>query len=77
MLEFAAENNLVIAAGGYEYYVRNFHEFGCCVCDSSRKRCPCPEAVDECAKDGHCKCHLFWSDYLTYRDAKAPEITKS
>ena len=63
--DFARDHHLVIhPGGGYDYYIESFFMFNCCPCDQSRKNCPCEEAVQEVARDGHCKCRLFWRSYL-------------
>ncbi len=69
LLDFARYNSLVIHPGrGYDYYVDSYFMFDACPCDTSRKQCPCPEAVEECKEQGHCKCKLFWKDLDTFKD---------
>ena len=58
--DFARDNNLVIHPGGYGYYIDSFLMFHYCSCAPERKNCPCPEAIEEVAKNGHCRCNLFW-----------------
>ena len=73
ILDWARDHNLVIhPATGYEYYVDGFATFHACPCDQHRKECPCPESIEECAKMGHCLCHLFWRDIDTFKKAKLP-----
>lgn len=70
ILVFAAANNLVIhPARGYDYYVEAYQRHSACPCDTTRKDCPCPQAIEECKVDGHCLCRLFWRDYLTFQYA--------
>ncbi len=69
ILDFARDNKLLIHPGrGFDYYVDNFFKFNSCVCDRSRLRCPCPEAIKECEEDGWCKCRLYWRDHDTFKD---------
>ena len=64
--EFAQEHKFVIHPGGFEYFLRNYLEVGCCPCDTKRKSCPCDEAVEEVTTNGHCLCHLFWRSYQDF-----------
>ncbi len=66
ILDFAQKYGLVINPAGYERFVSNYYDFGFCVCDPTRKNCPCPESVKECENFGHCKCSLYWRDYKTF-----------
>lgn len=66
LITFAIEHNFVITPVGYGYYVDSFAQFLACPCDSTRKSCPCEQAVDEVRDKGHCKCQLFWRDLKTY-----------
>ncbi len=68
LLRFAMKQNVVINPVGYGYYVDSFCMFLACPCDTSRKACPCPQAVGEISKDGHCICRLFWSSFSKYCD---------
>ena len=74
VLDFARDNKLVIHPGrGFDYYINNFYEAGHCPCDASRLDCPCFEAIEECYKDGWCKCRLFWRDLDTYKNSHVKE----
>lgn len=72
-IEFAIKNGLVINPAGYRKYADNYAKFGSCPCDASRKACPCVQALDEVAAQGHCLCHLFWKNYQTYLEQKWKE----
>ena len=77
ILDWARDHNLVIhPGGGYEYYLKNYVKSGRCPCDPERSHCPCPESVEETREDGHCKCHLFWRDLETFKEAKVNLIGK-
>ena len=64
--EFARVYKFVISPKGYDYYLKNFLEAGCCPCDPKRKSCPCKEAVLEVIQNGHCLCRLFWRSYQDF-----------
>ena len=67
--EFARDHNLVIHPGkGYDYYIDSYYMFNCCPCDPSRLDCPCPEAVEEVAGQGYCKCRLFWRSLDDFKE---------
>lgn len=75
ILDFARDNKLVIHPGkGYDYYVDNYFRFECCVCDPTRPNCPCPEAIEEVAKIGWCKCRLYWRDHDTFKKSHVKEL---
>lgn len=70
LVRFAIDHGFVITPAGYKYYVDSFNMFAACPCDRSRKACPCDQAVGEIQDKGHCLCHLFWRDYVTFLEAK-------
>ncbi len=73
--DFARDNGLVIHPGrGFDYYIEGYFKFGQCPCDNSRPACPCAEAIEECKKDGWCKCRLFWRDLDTYKKSHIAEV---
>lgn len=64
MVAFAKRHSLVVNPKiGFTYFVDNLAVLGNCACAPERKTCPCPEAKDEVAKEGRCKCGLFWRDF--------------
>lgn len=63
--DFAQKHGFVIHPKGYDYYIKNM-AIGC-PCDQARPSCPCPEAVTEVPRDGHCLCRLFWESYDTFK----------
>lgn len=69
--DFARDNGFVIHPKGYDYYIKNM--FNGCPCDKTRLSCPCPEAVIEVPRDGHCLCRLFWRDLDTFKESHLPE----
>ena len=67
IVAYAKKNSLVIHPGiGYGYFVDNLLLLGNCACAPERKGCPCPEAKEEVATDGKCKCGLYWKDLDAY-----------
>ena len=63
---FADEHKLVIHPKGYGYYIESYLMFDCCPCDTTRTTCPCEQAVEEVAREGHCLCRLFWRSYRDF-----------
>lgn len=63
---FAQEYKFVIHPKGFDYYLKAYLEAGHCPCDSTRKNCPCSEAVEEVKNKGHCLCRLFWRSYQDF-----------
>jgi ferredoxin-thioredoxin reductase catalytic subunit len=72
-IKFAQDNKVFINPVGMTYYLEGFSMFHTCPCDTTRKFCPCDQALDEIKKDGHCTCRLFWKDYQAYLDLYYPE----
>lgn len=70
VLEFALLNNCVVNPQGWHSALEAYNEYGHCVCDPARPTCPCAEAPQEIKEKGHCKCCLFWRDYMMYAEAK-------
>ena len=66
LCSFADEQKLVIHPRGYDYYIESYLMFDCCPCNSTRKSCPCEQAIEEVARDGHCLCRLFWRSYQEF-----------
>jgi len=72
--DFARDHNLVIHPGkGYDYYIESYFMFNCCPCDKTRHDCPCNEAVEEIARDGYCKCRLFWRSHDDFKEKMLKE----
>lgn len=68
ILMYAKDHGWVInPSKGMEQYVQNWFEFGHCPCDDTRLMCPCEQAEEEVAKDGYCRCRLYWQDLETFR----------
>jgi len=68
LCDFARDNGFVIHPKGYDYYIESYTMFNHCPCDKTRQSCPCPEAVIEVPRDGHCLCRLFWESYNTFQE---------
>lgn len=66
IIAFARDHNFILHPLGLTYYAESYMEFSCCVCDPTRKECPCTESIDEVNTVGHCKCRLYWRDLDTY-----------
>ena len=64
--EFAQKYKFVIHPKGFDYFLRNYLESGCCPCDPQRKSCPCGQAAREVIQNGHCLCRLFWRSYQDF-----------
>lgn len=65
--DFARDHGFVIHPKGYDYFIESYFMFNACSCDLRRKSCPCPEAVIEVPRDGHCLCRLFWKSYDVFK----------
>lgn len=77
ILDFARDHKLLIHPGvGYAYYVESFLKSNACVCDPHRLECPCKEAPEEVARDGWCKCRLFWRDFDTFKESHVPDLAE-
>jgi ferredoxin-thioredoxin reductase catalytic subunit len=73
IVEHAKKHGFIINPGtGYGYAMDAIQKFHSCPCDRSRLSCPCEQSVDEVAKQGWCKCHLFWRDYQIFQDTNLP-----
>src|SRR4030042_119147 len=73
IIDYALEHNFVIdPSKGMETFIDNIITFGRCPCDSSRLDCPCPQAPEEVARNGRCRCTLFWADYRAFRKILRP-----
>ena len=64
--DFAHEHGMVMNPAGYGYYINVVLVSKSCPCDPERKHCPCPESIEEVARDGHCQCRLLWRDYTEF-----------
>jgi ferredoxin-thioredoxin reductase catalytic subunit len=68
IIDYAIEHNFVIdPSKGMERFIDNILKFGYCPCDSSRPNCPCFQAAGEVARNGYCRCSLFWTDYQAFK----------
>jgi len=75
LCDFAQAHNLVIHPGkGYDYYIESFFMFNCCPCDKTRLACPCEQVIEEVAREGRCKCRLFWRSYNDFKETMIKEI---
>ena len=73
VIDHAEQYGMVINPGvGYEYYLENWLKYRSCVCDRFRPECPCPESVEEVARDGWCECRLYFRDLKTYKESHVP-----
>ena len=72
IIDWAVEHNFITNPNGYEYYIENWFAFGFCVCDKTRKYCPCPESIDEVKELGYCKCRLYYRNYEVYKEKNLP-----